>query len=186
MHIIFSSHTCSGSQTISKLCILTIKFICSKRKYHSCSLAQHAIGLPYGITTLPCPRHFSSCHFNFPQPNKLLVFMHIIFSKSCILTVQVIFIYSRVQRKNKYHYLCMHHFNILNFPNAIQISNDFNQCANIHGHIHNQCTLALISSLPHFMTNTLPWCVGAQPTSSPYGLFIIVHYCNMTVLLGIG
>jgi hypothetical protein len=35
MHIIFSSHTCSGSQTISELCILTIKFTFSKRKYHS-------------------------------------------------------------------------------------------------------------------------------------------------------
>jgi hypothetical protein len=35
MHIIFSSHTCSGSQTISELCILTIKFTCSKIIYHS-------------------------------------------------------------------------------------------------------------------------------------------------------
>jgi hypothetical protein len=126
-----------------------------------CSLAQQEIGLPYGLTTLPYPRPFSSCNFNIPQPNKLLVFMHIIFSKLCILTVQVIFIYSRVQRKRKYHYLRMHPFNIPNFPNAIQISNDFNQCANIHGHIHTQCTLALISSFPHFMTSTFPWCVGA-------------------------
>jgi hypothetical protein len=161
MHIIFSSHTCSGSQTISELCILTIKFTFSKRKYHSLQFAQQEIGLPYGLTTLPYPRPFSSCNFNVPQPNKLLVFMHIIFSKSCILTVQVIFIYSRIQRKRKHHYLCMHPFNILNFPDAIQISNVFNQCANFRGHIHTQCTLALISSLPHFMTSTLPWCIGA-------------------------
>jgi hypothetical protein len=44
------------------------------------SLAQQEIGLPYGLTTLPYPRPFSSCNFNIPQPNKLLVFMHIIFS----------------------------------------------------------------------------------------------------------
>jgi hypothetical protein len=35
MHTIFSLHACSGSQTTSEMCILTIKFICSKRKYHS-------------------------------------------------------------------------------------------------------------------------------------------------------
>jgi hypothetical protein len=80
-----------------------------------CSLAQQAIGLPYGLTTLPYPRPFSSCNLNIPQPNKLLVFMHIIFSKSCILTVPVIFIYPRIQSKRKYYPLPMHHFSRPNF-----------------------------------------------------------------------
>ena len=85
------------------------------------SLAQQAIGLSCGITTLPYPRPFSSFNFNIHQPNKLLLFLHIVFSKLCILIVQVIFIYSRVQGKRIYHYLHMHPFNTPNFPNAILI-----------------------------------------------------------------
>jgi hypothetical protein len=124
-------------------------------------LAQQTIRLPYGLTTFPYPRPFFSYNFNIPQPNRLLDSMHIIFSKSWILIVQVIFISSRIQIKRKHHYFCMHSFNILNFLDVIQTSNVFNQCANFRGHIHTQCTLALISSFPHFMTSTFPWCVGA-------------------------
>jgi len=90
-------------------------------EWSNSSLAQHEISLPYGLTTLPYPITFSSYNFNIHQPNKLLVFVHIIFSELCILTVQVIFIYSKVQGKMKYHYLRMHPFNTLNFPNAILI-----------------------------------------------------------------
>jgi hypothetical protein len=35
MHTIFSWHACSVSQITSEMCIITIKFICKKRKYHS-------------------------------------------------------------------------------------------------------------------------------------------------------
>ena len=112
--------------------------------------------------------------------------MHIIFLKLCILIVQVIFIHSRVQRKRKYHYLCMHTLNILNFPDAIQISNVFNQCANFCGHIHTQCTLTLISSFPCFMKSNFPWCIGDYPSTSPYGLFILVHCCSKTMLPATG
>jgi hypothetical protein len=38
----------------------------------------------------------------------------------------------------------MHLFSISTFKNEIQISIDFNECANIRDHIHTQCTLALI------------------------------------------
>jgi hypothetical protein len=102
MHIIFSLHTFSGSQTISELCILTIKFIYSKRKYHS-------------------------------------------------------------------------------FQNAIKHQNKSNQCANIHGHIHTQCTLILIFRLLLFILGTFPWWVGTQPTFyhmvSLYTFIITIGLC---------
>jgi hypothetical protein len=134
-----------------------------------------------GLLMLPYPRpFFLQLHLHIA---KQVVSYHAHYIFQTVHTKsQIIFIYSMIQRKRKYHSLRMHHFSIPNFPNAIQILNDFNQCANVHGHIHTQCTLALISSFPHFMTSTFPWCVGAQPTSSPYGLFILIHYYNRIVL----
>ena len=70
------------------------------------------------------------------------------------------FIYSRIQRERIHHPLPMHHSSLPNFQNVIRISIDFNECTNICGHIHTQCTLALISSLSHFMTGSWPWGVG--------------------------
>jgi hypothetical protein len=59
---------------------------------------------------------------------------------------QITFIYSMTQEKlNFIPYTCIsptYQF----FQNEFQISIDFNECANIRGHIHTQCTLALISS----------------------------------------
>jgi hypothetical protein len=120
----------------------------------------------------------SSCNFHFNQPNKLLVLMHIIFSlhtcsgsqtisELCILTIK--FIYS----KRKYHSLHMHYFSIPSLSKCNQTSNEFNQCANIHGHIHTQCTLALIFRLLLFILGTFPWWVGTQPTF--YHMVLYTH-----------
>jgi hypothetical protein len=116
-------------------------------------LAQQALVFLMGLLLLPYPRpFFLQLHLHIAK-QVVSSHAHYIF-KIVHTNSQIIFIYSMVQRKRKYHSLRMHHFNIPNFPNAIQILNDFNQCANVHGHIHTQCTLALISSFPHFMTST--------------------------------
>jgi hypothetical protein len=72
------------------------------------------------------------------------------------------------------------------FQNVIQMSTDFIECANVHGHIHTHCTLALILSFQHFTTSIFPWCVGDYPSFSPYGLFIFIHSYSRTILPAIG
>jgi hypothetical protein len=80
--LIFSLHTCSGFQTISTLCILTI--------------------------ISPLPIQWYKVKGNF----------------------------------NSFH---MHHFIIPNFSKCTQALNEIKRCANVHGHIHTHCTLALFS-----------------------------------------
>jgi hypothetical protein len=67
---------------------VTICVQCCRRNFSDntshISLAQWEIVIPYGLTTMPYPRPFSSYNFQIPQPNKLLVCIHIIFSKLCI------------------------------------------------------------------------------------------------------
>jgi hypothetical protein len=67
MHIIFSSHTCSGSQTISKLCILTIKFTFSKRK-----IPFLAVWLNRQLVFLMGLQH---CHIQDPFPPAISTFL---------------------------------------------------------------------------------------------------------------
>ena len=124
------------------------------------SLSQQALVFLMGLLLLPYSRpFFLQLHLHIAKPI-VSYHAHYIF-KIVHTNSQIIFIYSMVQRKRKYHYLCMRHFSVQNFPNEIQISNDISNCVNVHGHIHTQCTLALISSLSLFMTSTFPWCVGA-------------------------
>ena len=63
---------------------------------------------------------------------------------------QITFSDSMIQRKMEFHSLHMHQFSISTFQNEIQIAIEFNECADIHGHIHTQCTLASISGY-HFL-----------------------------------
>jgi hypothetical protein len=75
----------------------------------------------------------------------------------------------------------MHHFSIPIFPNAIQLLNGFNQCANVHGHIHTQFTLALIFILLYFVLGTFPLSVGSQPTYHHMDFSIHIHYYSRIV-----
>jgi hypothetical protein len=111
----------------------------------------------YGLTTLPYtrpPLFFFSCSSFFTQPNKLLVShasMYIyLYSEPCILTVHHIYINTR---RKSIPYLCpISTYHI--FQNVIQHFKGFNKRVSIHDHIHTQCTLALISSLSHFMISS--------------------------------
>jgi hypothetical protein len=113
------------------------------------------------ITTLPYRRLFFFLKLQHSSSKQIVsLHVHYIFKNMHTNSPSYFHIFKHTN-KNEISLFTYASFQHINFPNAIQISIFFNQCPNIHGHIHTQCALALISSFPHFMTSTFPWCVGA-------------------------
>jgi hypothetical protein len=115
------------------------------------------MGLQYSHIQDPFP----PCNSLFIQPNKLL-FSHAsmyiyLYSNPCVRTVHHIYI----NMKRESHSFPMPYFNIQNLSKRnLTFQSIFNKSANIHGHIHTQCTLALFSISSLFMIGSLSWCVG--------------------------
>ena len=161
MHIHFYCTFITSSQTISKLCILTIKFTFSKRKYHS---------LQFGSVG----NRSSLWDYNTAISKTLFSLQFILFTTKQTISLSCIHVYISIfktMHTNSSSHLYKHEKGIpflsyasfqhtKPFKTKFNISKDFNKRANIHGHIHTQCTLALILKLPHLVKSTLLWCVG--------------------------
>jgi hypothetical protein len=100
-------------------------------------------------------------------------------SKLCILTI-IIFLFNDIKKKEISFLTHASFQHTKPFQNAIKHQNEFNQCANIHGHIHTQCTLALIQIITFHIRHFSMVCWNST-NLSPHGFFIHIHYYNRTM-----
>jgi hypothetical protein len=97
-------------------------------------------------------------------------------SELCILTFKSLLFIQIYKEKVKYYSLPMHHFNIQVFQMQSTL-NEFNQCANVHGHIHTQCTLHI-----DFQITTLPirhFFHGVLELNQPITTWITLSTCSL-------
>jgi hypothetical protein len=139
MLIYFYCTFITSSQPISELCILSIKFTFSKRKYHS--LQFGSVGnwsSLWAYNTAISKTHFlPAIHSLHSQTIVSLSCIHVyiyLYSKPCILTVHHIYI----NMKRESHSLPMPHFNI---PNLSKRNSTFQR---------------ILTNVPIFMATFIP------------------------------